>query len=105
LSYTNIPELKEDEGLALFNVKLHVLPAGHRFDMTTRQPIIENHTRKEIGTTRVRRIAKPKARAGSKKAAKQGARQNAKQSSRTNSKQSSKRSAKKRTDATAAGGD
>ena len=94
LTYTNIPELKEDEGLALYNVKLHVLPAGHRFDMKTRQPIIERHTRKEIGTTRVRGAVKPKARTtGVKQSAKQAARQ------------SSKRSAKKNARAAASGGD
>lgn len=93
LSYTNVPELKEDEGLALYNVKLHVLPAGHRFDMNARQPIIEKHSRKEIGTTRVRHIAKPKARKGTKKSAKQNARQ------------SSKRSLKKNARAAASGGD
>ena len=93
LSYTNVPELKEDEGLALYNVKLHVLPAGHRFDMSARQPIIEQHTRKEIGTTRVRRMTKPKKRTGTKKSAKQTARQ------------TSKRSAKKNARAAASGGD
>jgi cyanophycinase len=94
LSYTNVPDLKEDEGLALYNVKLHVLPAGHRFDMNARQPVIERHTRKEIGTTRVRRTARPKTRpTGTKKSAKQTVRQN------------SKRSAKKNARAAASGGD
>lgn len=93
LTYTNIPELKEDEGLALFNVKLHILPAGHRFDMSARRPIIEQHTRKEIGTTRVRHISKQTAGAGKKKSAKQAARQ------------SSKRGAKKNARAAASGGD
>ncbi|HEX8708790.1 MAG TPA: cyanophycinase, partial [Pyrinomonadaceae bacterium] len=51
LTYTNVPDLKANEGLALYNVKLHVLPAGHRFSMSERQPIIEKHSREEIETT------------------------------------------------------
>jgi cyanophycinase len=84
LTYTNVPDLKEDEGLALYNVKLHVLPAGHRFDMSARSPIIEQHTRKEIGTTRARRISKPRTRTNTKKSAKQTARQSSKRSVKKN---------------------
>ena len=67
LSYTNIPDLREDEGLSLFNIKLHILTAGHRFNMHERQPIIEEHSRQEIGSTRVRRTAKPRTPAAIKK--------------------------------------
>lgn len=60
LTYTNVPDLERDEGLALYNIILHVLPAGHRFSLKERRPIIEEHARSEIETTRVRRVAKPK---------------------------------------------
>jgi cyanophycinase len=40
VSYTNVSELTEDAGLlALCDVKLHVLPAGHRFDLRERRPV------------------------------------------------------------------
>ncbi|HEX8772450.1 MAG TPA: cyanophycinase [Pyrinomonadaceae bacterium] len=72
LTYTNVPDLKEDEGLALFNIKLHVLTAGHRFNMHERRPIIEDHSRKEIGSTRVRRTGKPRTPSVTKKSSRAG---------------------------------
>jgi cyanophycinase len=42
ITYTNLPNIKEGESLALFNVKIHVIPAGHGFDLDGRKPII-NH--------------------------------------------------------------
>jgi cyanophycinase len=88
LTYTNVPDLKKDEGLALYNLKLHVLPAGHRFSLSERQPIIESHTRAENETTRVRRVAQPKALA----AANNGAKKNGHKSSK---KKSAKKSSRK----------
>jgi cyanophycinase len=86
LTYTNVPDLERDEGLALYNVKLHILPAGHRFNLSERQPIIEKHSRDESGTTRVRRVAKPVAPAagnnGSKKNGRKSSKKSAKRSSR-----------------------
>jgi cyanophycinase len=70
LTYTNVPDLEQGEGLALYNVKLHVLPAGHRFSLSERQPIIEEHARAENRTTRVRRVAKPKTPTATKTGAK-----------------------------------
>src|SRR5215213_1767872 len=93
LSYTNVPDLREDEGLALFNIKLHILTSGHRFNMHERRPIIEAHSRKEIGSTRVRRTVKPRTPSAAKK------------SSKKTDKKSSKRSSKKRSQAAAAGDD
>jgi cyanophycinase len=87
LTYTNVPDLREDEGLALFNIKLHILTAGHRFNMHERQPIIEEHSRKEIGSTRVRRTGKPRMPSATKK------------SSQKRAQKSSKRSAKQRAQA------
>jgi cyanophycinase len=85
LSYTNVPDLREDEGLALYNIKLHVLTAGHRFNMHERQPIIEEHSRKEIGSTRVRRTVKPRRPSAAKKSSKKTGKKSLKRSSRKRS--------------------
>lgn len=39
ISHTNLPALDEGDTLALFDVKVHVLPAGCRFDLSNRRPI------------------------------------------------------------------
>src|SRR5215211_2275770 len=44
ITFTNLPDLGEDESLALYDVKLHVLPEGHRFDLEKRAPIVEKRT-------------------------------------------------------------
>jgi cyanophycinase len=88
LTYTNVPDLEPDEGLALYNVKLHILPAGHRFSLSERQPIIEKHARTESGTTRVRRVAKPK----TPTAANNGSKKNGSKSSKKSAKRSSRKS-------------
>lgn len=46
MTYTNLPYIGRDEGLALYGVQLHVLPAGQRFDLTERQPIIKEKDQK-----------------------------------------------------------
>jgi cyanophycinase len=97
LTYTNIPDLREEEGLALFNIKLHILTAGHRFNMHERQPIIEEHSRKEIGSTRVRRTGKPRTPVAIKKSSRK--------TGKNSSKKSSQRSSKKRSQADAATND
>lgn len=38
-SYNNLNYLLRDEPLAVFGVKLHILPQGYRFNLATRQPI------------------------------------------------------------------
>jgi cyanophycinase len=40
MTYTNLPYVEECKGLALYGVSVHVLPAGHRFDLANRRPII-----------------------------------------------------------------
>lgn len=85
LTYTNVPDLREDEGLALYNIKLHILTAGHRFNMHERQPIIEEHSRKEIGSTRVRRTGKPRTPSATKKSSKRMGKKSLKRSSRKRS--------------------
>lgn len=94
LTYTNVPDLREDEGLALYNIKLHVLTAGHRFNMHERQPIIEEHSRKEIGSTRVRRTGKPRTPSATKKSSKKTVKKSAK-----------KKNSGKRSQTATAGGD
>lgn len=57
ITYTNLPYLADGDALALYNVKLHVLPARHRFDLGHRSPIVEevanrNGKRKESDSNR-----------------------------------------------------
>ena len=42
MSYTNMPDVKEGEGLAMTDVKIHVLPKNHRFDIENRCLIPNN---------------------------------------------------------------
>ncbi|PYS48496.1 MAG: cyanophycinase [Acidobacteria bacterium] len=65
ITYTNLPNIGDGDALALYNVKLHVLPAGHSFDLGNRCPVMEeaqdrNGKRKESGSKgkQVRRRAK-----------------------------------------------
>jgi cyanophycinase len=41
ISYTNLSELEKDDLLAICGVKIHVLPAGHRFDLQSRALITD----------------------------------------------------------------
>jgi cyanophycinase len=41
ITFTNLPDIGEGDSLALFDVRLHVLPEGHRFDLKKREPIFE----------------------------------------------------------------
>jgi cyanophycinase len=47
ITYTNLPHLSDGDTLALYNVKLHVLSAGHRFDLGNRCPLIDDLSAKE----------------------------------------------------------
>jgi cyanophycinase len=48
ITYTNLPDIKEGDTLALFNVKIHVIPSGHGFDLNNRCPILgRNHSTEE----------------------------------------------------------
>jgi cyanophycinase len=40
MSYTNLPYAEECGGLALYGVTVHVLPAGYRFDLAHRTPVV-----------------------------------------------------------------
>jgi cyanophycinase len=71
LTYTNVPDLIREEALALYGITLHILPAGHRFDMTARAPIMEAHSpAEENQTTRVKRTPKPRKTSAKAKKAK-----------------------------------
>lgn len=47
MSYTNLPYVGRDEGLALYGVELHVLPAGEKFSLTERKPILKEGRQKK----------------------------------------------------------
>jgi len=46
MTYTNVPYVEKRQGLSLFNVKLHVLAEGARFDLAAREPIGEDQPAK-----------------------------------------------------------
>jgi cyanophycinase len=59
ITYTNLPNIGEGDALALYNVKLHVLSAGHHFDLGNRCPVIaessvKERKRKESGASKKR---------------------------------------------------
>ncbi|MBN3907049.1 MAG: cyanophycinase [Nostoc sp. NMS1] len=41
-TYNNMGEILKDESLAICGAKLHILPNGFKFDLKTRQPILNN---------------------------------------------------------------
>jgi cyanophycinase len=41
MTYTSLPYTERDGGLSLYGVRVHVLSAGARFDLSKRQPIVE----------------------------------------------------------------
>lgn len=41
MTYTSLPYADEGDGLALYNVRVHVLAAGSRFDLSKREPVVE----------------------------------------------------------------
>jgi len=41
-TYNNMGEILKDEPLAICGAKLHILPHGFKFDLKTRQPILNN---------------------------------------------------------------
>jgi cyanophycinase len=44
VTYTNISEHQLDRTMAIFNVRLHVLKSGNRFDLSKRQPSVVERT-------------------------------------------------------------
>ncbi|MDZ8031034.1 MULTISPECIES: cyanophycinase [unclassified Nostoc] len=41
-TYNNVDEILKDESLAICGAKLHILPHGFKFDLKTRQPLVNN---------------------------------------------------------------
>ncbi|HEY0079683.1 MAG TPA: cyanophycinase [Pyrinomonadaceae bacterium] len=40
ITYTNLPYVSDGDALGLYNIKLHILPAGHRFSLAERCPLV-----------------------------------------------------------------
>lgn len=47
ISYSNVSEQYQDELLSMFNVKMHVLTSGKKFDLKTRVPFEEERVKNE----------------------------------------------------------
>ncbi|WGV24969.1 cyanophycinase [Halotia branconii] len=43
-TYNNMGEILKDEPLAICGAKLHILPHGYKFDLNTRQPILNDNS-------------------------------------------------------------
>jgi cyanophycinase len=41
MSYTSLPYAEEEKNLSLFGVRVHVLSAGHKFNLAAREPVVE----------------------------------------------------------------
>jgi cyanophycinase len=41
MTYTSLPYTEKGEGLSLYGVRVHVLSAGARFDLSKREPVVE----------------------------------------------------------------
>jgi cyanophycinase len=39
ITYTNLPDLRKDDSLSLYGIQVHVLSAGHKFDLAARTPV------------------------------------------------------------------
>jgi hypothetical protein len=40
MTYTSLPYTEKGDGLSLYGVRVHVLSAGARFDLSKRQPVV-----------------------------------------------------------------
>ena len=69
MTYTSLPYTEKGDGLSLYDVRVHVLAAGARFDLSKRAPIVEEDKPK-----------KGKAEDGDRRAEKAPARKSAKKS-------------------------
>ncbi|MDQ3805640.1 MAG: cyanophycinase [Acidobacteriota bacterium] len=41
MTYTSLPYAEDEKNLSLFGVRVHVLSAGHKFDLAAREPVID----------------------------------------------------------------
>jgi cyanophycinase len=47
ITHTNLHELKDDEGIELHNICVHVLPEGARYSLSERKPLVLEDARRE----------------------------------------------------------
>jgi cyanophycinase len=47
ITYTNLPDSRKDDSLSLYGLRIHVLSAGHQFDLAARMPV--EHKRRSNG--------------------------------------------------------
>ena len=66
LSHTNVPDARKNESLALYDIRVHVLPEGHRFDLNYRRPLGEKRPSNGNGSRKAKRPPKPKKAAKNK---------------------------------------
>jgi cyanophycinase len=71
MTYTSLPYTEKGDGLSLYGIRVHVLSAGARYDLSKREPIVED----KVGVPK-----KGKADEGEGGAAKEAARKPAKKS-------------------------
>lgn len=50
LSYSNAGQLRHNDALALCGVQLHILPAGHKFDLRERRPVLDEEKSQPTGS-------------------------------------------------------
>jgi cyanophycinase len=62
ISHTNLPDIKEGDGLALFDVRIHVLPAGCQFDLANRRPVVTEEPAIEDESSKTKKKKQPKKR-------------------------------------------
>lgn len=58
ISHTNLPDIKDGEGLALYDVKIHVLSAGCRFNLNDRRPIVMEEPSAEEKASKTKKASK-----------------------------------------------
>ena len=47
ITYSNVSEMDQNQSLAIYNIKLHILPKGYRYNLKNRQPIANKITGEE----------------------------------------------------------
>lgn len=58
ISHTNLPDIEEGDGLALHDVQVHVLPAGSRFDLSNRRPVVSEESLAEDNAAKTKKTRK-----------------------------------------------
>jgi cyanophycinase len=76
MTYTSLPYTERDDGLSLYDVRVHVLSAGARFDLSKRRPIVE----KDGGAPKKARANEGDGRRAGKAASEKSAKKSAKKS-------------------------